>query len=149
MTEKDTIPTVVQNEINRLKPTKAIIVGGTPKVSTIIEEKLKSLNVTTIQRYSGDTRYSTATAVANTILPEKTASGEGIISDAPNKNINVTAVIVNGFSETYMMDIASVAVRNELPILLTNGETLTSSVQDFLKSHTQISSFILLEMRVI
>ncbi len=144
LTEEDTIPTVVQNEIKRLKPTKAILIGGTNKVSTSVESQLKALNITTIKRYSGSTRYATATAVANEILPPKTASGEGISSDATNKNINVTAVVVNGFSETYMMDIASLAVPNGLPILLTNGETLTSSVKDYIKSNPQINSFILI-----
>ena len=63
LTDPKSLPSNVKSEINRLRPSKLIIVGGIGAVGANIEKDLRS-SVASVQRLSGSTRYETSAAIA-------------------------------------------------------------------------------------
>ncbi|MDZ4179745.1 MAG: cell wall-binding repeat-containing protein, partial [Coriobacteriia bacterium] len=64
LTPSASIPQVVLDEIDRLRPSRAIIVGGTSAVSQAAENQLKA-RITYVDRVWGPDRYQTALKVAD------------------------------------------------------------------------------------
>ena len=58
------IPTVVQNELKRLKPEKIIIAGGTSVVSASVATQLDAFTTGPVLRQSGPDRYATAAQIS-------------------------------------------------------------------------------------
>lgn len=80
LTPTNSIPSTVMSEIDRLDAEKAVIVGGPPAVSVIVENALKAkLGSSNVERLSGDNRYATANAVAARVI---TLAGAGFGGDA-------------------------------------------------------------------
>jgi N-acetylmuramoyl-L-alanine amidase len=63
LTSKNSLPSAVENEINRLKPKNAILVGGTGAISDNIKTTLQNKGINVI-RISGASRYETSLEIA-------------------------------------------------------------------------------------
>ena len=112
------IPEAVKEEISRLGAKNVIIVGGTEAVSKQIEDALEKdkLKVT---RLFGQNRYDTGAAISKEVqrlLPNQTK-----------------VFVANGQSAVDAMSIGPVAAKEGIPILLTNGTTLTANTKEILK----------------
>lgn len=80
LTAPTSLPATVAAEITRLGATKAVIVGGTSAVSTVVENTLKTqLGAGNVERIAGNTRYETANAVAARVIE---LAGPGFAGDA-------------------------------------------------------------------
>jgi putative cell wall-binding protein len=66
LTQKDALPSVTATELDRLKPKKIIILGGTGAVSEAVKTALGSHLATggSVDRYAGADRYATAALVS-------------------------------------------------------------------------------------
>ena len=71
LTEKDTLPKATLAEIKRLGAKKVIILGGTTAVSEKVEKALANKKLTT-ERIAGNTRFATATAIAEKLNKKPT-----------------------------------------------------------------------------
>ena len=81
LTTKDDVPTVIMNELKRLKPTKIVVLGGSGVVSSTAVNELKTIT-TNVSRYSGADRNATAVAVSKAVFP----SGASVVYVANGLN---------------------------------------------------------------
>lgn len=117
LTEKNTIPT--ETSIRLKKVSKVYIIGGTYSVSTYVENSLKSKNIKVV-RIQGSNRIKTSYNVAKEINSIKKVD---------------TVMLTNAYKgEADAISIASVAVRDKAPIILTNGRSVPFSTSG-LKSY--------------
>jgi putative cell wall-binding protein len=65
---RDSIPTAVQGEIDRLRPKRAVLVGGSGVLSDRVTAALRAQGLH-VERVAGGTRYATAAAVAARFFP--------------------------------------------------------------------------------
>ncbi|PID82438.1 MAG: hypothetical protein CSB16_01685 [Clostridiales bacterium] len=120
LVQKNRIPASTKDEIERLGATKAYIVGGKGVVSESVASELEGMGLT-LERYSGKDRYKTALAVAKKIVK---------ISDGGN------LILAKGTDFPDALTVTSLAIKEGIPILLTNPKTLDDDVLDFMmKSH--------------
>lgn len=110
LTNSKTLDPDAQAEIDRLKPTKIIIVGGSAVVSGQIEENLKQ-KYSDVTRLAGWDQYETAAKIADYYY--------SVNPDAPKK-----VVIANGENFPDALSISSWAAYNQIPILLTKSKQL-------------------------
>lgn len=115
LTTKDQLPQVTSSEIQRLGANKIYILGGTGVISSNIEKKLKLLNYN-VERISGINRFQTATAVGKQIK---------------NSDTN-TAIIATAYDFPDTLSIGPAAARNNMPILFTHKDNLTSETKQAL-----------------
>jgi putative cell wall-binding protein len=64
LTQPNSLPSATTNELERLKPAKIIVLGGTSAVSAAIATQLAGYTVGTVTRISGADRYETAANVS-------------------------------------------------------------------------------------
>ncbi|NNM46387.1 cell wall-binding repeat-containing protein [Knoellia koreensis] len=64
LTKPTSLPSVVTADLRARRVTTAYIVGGTGVISSAVEQQLRSLGVTSIDRVAGKNRYDTAAGVA-------------------------------------------------------------------------------------
>ncbi|WP_377887672.1 cell wall-binding repeat-containing protein [Alkalihalobacillus sp. R86527] len=106
----------VEEELNRLKPQKVYILGGTGAVSSSIEEALKKKSyVQDVERVSGKDRYETAVEVAEEV-----------------GNYNQAILASGSDSSPDALSIASYAAASQIPILLTPENKLSDSTENYL-----------------
>ncbi len=67
LTARDTLPPVIEQELQRLAPDRIVLLGGTAVVSTAVEDLLAS--IAPVTRLAGPDRYATAAAVAQHAFP--------------------------------------------------------------------------------
>ncbi|WP_145990606.1 MULTISPECIES: cell wall-binding repeat-containing protein [unclassified Planococcus (in: firmicutes)] len=103
-------------EIERLGAEKAIILGGSGAVSDAVEAELKTMNLAT-ERIGGETRYETATLIA-----EKMGSRR--------------AVVANGLNFPDVLSVSPYAAKNGIPILLTRSDALPKETASALERYT-------------
>lgn len=60
LTERDTLPGVIRDELKRLKPAKVVVLGGEPSVSPSVQTQVGSAAGVAVQRWSGVDRFATA-----------------------------------------------------------------------------------------
>ncbi|MBO3446272.1 cell wall-binding repeat-containing protein [Clostridium sp. CCUG 7971] len=124
LTKTDSIP---NDTMSRLKGVnKVYIIGSTSAVSKAVEDKLKSDSIQVV-RLGGIDRLKTSYEVANEIKKIK----------------NIDKVfLVNGYKgEADAMSVSSVASRDGVPIILTNGKDLTyntNNVQNYVIGSTSV-----------
>lgn len=111
------------NEIKRLGAQNAFIVGGAGVISTGIENQLKGLNVS-FSRISGSDRYETSVKVAQII-----GGSNGI-------------VIAPGESFADALSIASISAAQQMPILLSETDSLPSNVRTFIISANPSKAYV-------
>lgn len=124
LSEKDSINSALNNELNALSPKKAFIIGGYGAISKNVETQLNSRNIATT-RLMGNNRYETAVSIANYLG----SNGEIIIATGEN------------FPDA--LSIASYAAAKGIPILLTEKDVLPAAVKSYLDSHNITKTFII------
>ncbi|MBS4178100.1 SpoIID/LytB domain-containing protein [Lederbergia citrea] len=115
LTKPANLQAATKAEIQRLKPTNIIIVGGTISVSAKIEKELTSLGVKNISRIDGKSRYEVAYNISKELNPAS------------------KAVVAKGAIFADSLSIASYAARNGYPILLTGPDKLNSAAVKAIK----------------
>jgi len=73
LTEQNTVPAAVAAEIQRLKPTRIVILGGTGSVSAAVQSQVvtyTSVGWSGVTRQEGPTRFETAVAVSKATFAE-------------------------------------------------------------------------------
>jgi putative cell wall-binding protein len=108
------LPSVTLDAINKLNPSKVIIIGGTVAISEGVENELSK--IATVERMSGATRYETAIEVAKAV---KTTPSVIVVTQGYNPAID--AVIIS-------------AVYNA-PLIYVDQEEIPQSVKDYLSSN--------------
>ncbi|MFC0524474.1 cell wall-binding repeat-containing protein [Pontibacillus salicampi] len=101
LSKTNKLPEAVQDELNRLKPDKVILLGGPNAISEKIRNQLVEEYHVNIRRIAGDNRYTTASRIADAM---------------PSSN---KAVVVNGSRFPDAMAAAPFAAKRGYPILLT------------------------------
>lgn len=107
---KDKLMAEIKNEINRLKPKNAYIIGGTAAMSKNIEVELKAMKIN-VKRIYGDNRYTTAIAIAKEINSFERI----IICNSSNDAQNAMAI-------------SAIAAQNKIPILYNDSNTEINTV---------------------
>lgn len=124
LTESRRIQSAVLTEIQRLKPDTVYILGGENSISsTAVEGVVKSKLKTgaKIVRISGTDRYETSVKIAETIIGTSNFSGAGF---------------VNGDTKKFPDALSAAALlgKKNMPLILTNGRTLSSSMEKYKSS---------------
>jgi N-acetylmuramoyl-L-alanine amidase len=110
LTQKDQLSTVTKNEILRLQPKKAYIIGGNGSVSDGVLREVDNL-VGEVQRIGGKDRFEVAENLAKRIGSTQ------------------TAIITNGLKFPDALSIAPYAAKKGYPILLTTDNKLPVSTE--------------------
>ncbi|HBF3343030.1 TPA: cell wall-binding repeat-containing protein [Clostridioides difficile] len=112
LTQKDNVPDETLERLNTV--TKLYIIGGEDSISTDVEQML-TMRRMEVKRISGKDRIETSYNVAKAI-------------DSINKVKNV--ILTNAYKgEADSMSVASVAVRDKTPIILTDGNNIPFSTE--------------------
>lgn len=106
-----------KQELQRIKPQKAILVGGPQAVSQQTEQHIKTL-VPEVERIYGNTRVETANQ----------------IFDQNQSNMSTDAIIATSNNFADALSIAPYAYSTKTPILLTNSQSLDNSVEQTIRS---------------
>jgi putative cell wall-binding protein len=125
LTSRDSIPGSVLSELIRLHVTNVFITGGVGVVSKSVENQLNSLGITT-ERISGKDRYETSVKIA-----EKISSTSGEV------------IIANGYQWADALSVSPIAAKKGIPIILTDKDTLPSSVDNYLKENNFTKTYII------
>lgn len=117
LTDSTSLPAAVKTEIQRLKPAKIFVVGGTNAVSASVEKTLKA--IAPVTRYGEADRYSTGLKIVN-----------GAFKSAE------TAIIATGRSFPDALAATGVAGKEKAPVILVDGvqSTVTSATLTTLKN---------------
>ncbi|HBF5907108.1 TPA: cell wall-binding repeat-containing protein [Clostridioides difficile] len=108
LTKKDDIPDSTLKRLNNVK--KVYIIGGNNSIGSKVDNLLKKKNIE-VERIEGKDRLSTSYKVSDKILELKGTSGN--------------VLVANGFKgEADAISAASVAFKNAIPVLLTNGSDM-------------------------
>lgn len=110
LTDTNTLPDDVLNELDRLDVKQVILVGGKSAITTNVEKQLKSLNIS-FKRISGSDRYETSVNVAKQLAKSE------------------QAVVTTGEGFADALSIAPIAASLNMPILLTKKSSLPQSVK--------------------
>ncbi|WP_066041711.1 cell wall-binding repeat-containing protein [Herbiconiux solani] len=108
LTLPDSLPDVVVSELGRLKPAKAVVVGGTASVSPAVEAQLRGL-VPSVVRVAGPDRFSGSRALVDY------AFGAGGTHGAP------TAYISTGWNFPDALAAGAAGGHADSPVLLVDG----------------------------
>lgn len=117
---KDSVPYSVKQELKRLKPSKAYILGGSSVISSSVEAQFKSLGITAT-RVAGENRYETAAKIAALVGGSQ-------------------AIVTYGRDFPDSLAVAPVAASKSMPILLTEKNHVPEETK---KALNQYSSSIL------
>ncbi|MGE6203760.1 cell wall-binding repeat-containing protein [Guptibacillus hwajinpoensis] len=118
LTHSDGLDQIVKNEIERLDPEFAILLGGEKALSKDVEDELGKMKIP-VERIAGADRYETAAMIAVSLPPS-------------NK-----AVIANGMKFPDALAIASYAAENTYPILLAKQNELPEDTAEILKQYPE------------
>ncbi|MBN2909313.1 cell wall-binding repeat-containing protein [Polycladomyces sp. WAk] len=127
LTNSNGLPAAIKEEIKRLAPERAVILGGTGSISTSVETQLKQLGIQDVERISGSDRFAVSAAVSSKVAE--------IGSD--------TAIVVSGTVFSDAMSSSSVAGWGGMPILLTLKDQLPAPIKTFIAKNPQIENFII------
>ena len=116
LTNRDSIPAAVENEIDRLKTKEVFLVGGTGVITDNVKGTLEAKGII-VKRICGIDRYETSLEVAKFI-------------DSPSKE----AFVVTGSNYPDALSIASYAACNQIPILLTDKNSLTDNIKSYIST---------------
>jgi len=117
LTPPNALPANVAQELDRLEPTKIVIVGGTAAVSLNVEAQLAS-HAATVVRYAGADRFATSQTINRDVF----ANGAS------------AAFIATGLNFPDALSASAVAGTRAAPVVLVNGasSTLDSGTQALL-----------------
>ncbi|MGN7298765.1 cell wall-binding repeat-containing protein [Ferdinandcohnia sp. SAFN-114] len=115
LTHQDRLSVETKAELNRLKPKKIIIVGGTGSVDESVAKELTNEGYSNIERIGGKNRYEVSYRIAQRV-----------------SNTD-TAIVADGRNFPDALAIAPYAAKNGYPILLANGNNLPDETIQALK----------------
>ncbi|WP_437130198.1 cell wall-binding repeat-containing protein [Peptostreptococcus russellii] len=114
--EENNLPEETIKELERLGSKNIIIIGGEKSVSRQIENRLSKDYKN--QRIAGENRFNTANSIAKII----------------HKNNNSKkAIIVSANSYSDALAISSLAAKDKIPVLISDGEVLSKETEEFIK----------------
>ena len=116
LTKRNEIGKNVFDEIKRLNANNVIVVGGKVSISEKVVSDLKNKNIT-VKRLAGDSRYETSYEIAKELLKSNKAK---------------EAIIVNGFKNVDALSVSSLATKENLPILLNDGNRLSKDIKNII-----------------
>src|SRR5699024_997347 len=105
----------VYQEVDRLGASEVYILGEEEAVPVQVEKQFNNT-----MRLAGDTRTETAVAIADWLVDHGHADGENV-------------VVANGYDFPDALAVASPAAQNNLPILLTQADTLSEATAEALE----------------
>lgn len=114
LTKRNEIGKNVFDEIKRLNANNVMVVGGKVSISEKVVSDLKDKNIT-VKRLAGDNRYETSYEIAKELLKSNKAK---------------EAIIVNGFKNVDALSVSSLATKENLPILLNDGNRLSKDIKN-------------------
>lgn len=117
LVQQTALPAVVKTELNRLRPGRIVILGGSGVVSDAVANELRAYTSGSVTRLSGADRYATAAAVAATF-------GSGVD----------VAYVASGLTYPDALAGAPVAGSGKDPVLLVRGERLDTPVAGALRT---------------
>lgn len=120
LTQKDKIPTQTLSEMKRVieKGQDVYLIGGEATISNAVKDQLvKEFNANII-RVSGEDRFSTSTAIADKLTNDKSK-----------------AYVVGGNGLADAMSIASVAAKDNAPIIVTPADGLGADAKATLREY--------------
>lgn len=117
LTKRNEIGKNVFDEIKRLNANNVIVVGGKVSISEKVVSDLKNKNIT-VKRLAGDNRYETSYEIAKELLKSNKAK---------------EAIIVNGFKNVDALSVSSLATKENLPILLNDGNRLSKDIKNIVE----------------
>lgn len=117
LTKRNEIGKNVFDEIKRLNANNVIVVGGKVSISEKVVSDLKDKNIT-VKRLAGDNRYETSYEIAKELLKSNKAK---------------EAIIVNGFKNVDALSVSSLATKENLPILLNDGNRLSKDIKNIVE----------------
>ncbi|PKQ29034.1 MAG: hypothetical protein CVT60_07470, partial [Actinobacteria bacterium HGW-Actinobacteria-10] len=124
LTKRDTLPTSVRDEIDRLDVTRVYVLGGTASVSEPVAAAVDAIPGVSVTRIAGADRWETSALVARETKQVLTTAGRS----------SQGAYIVTGRTFPDALAVSPVAYKTARPILLTDpsylptitAETITS-----------------------
>ncbi|MBN8210733.1 SpoIID/LytB domain-containing protein [Bacillus sp. NTK071] len=127
LTTSNKLPSVVEAELDRLKPEKVYILGGPAAISEEVYKQLSTKDyIAKIDRISGANRYETSVAVANEI-----------------GNSNQVFVTTGDGKSPDALSIAPYAASKQIPIILTATEKLSSATADYMTAANPVKTTII------
>lgn len=108
------VPAATMTELNRLKPAKIVVVGGTSSISDAAFAQLKTLGVP-VTRLGGATRVEVSRAVADYAFPTARS-----------------VLVATGWSFPDALSAAPAAAKQRIPLLLVDGKALDSDTAVYL-----------------
>lgn len=112
-------------EIKRLNAKKVIIIGGPKVISQQVEKQLNDLKINNIKRIYGANRYETSLKIAENMGDVK----------------KVFLTSGNGYADS--LSVASVAAKEQSPILFSDKNKLNDSINKFIKDKEVNKVFII------
>ncbi|TKD70957.1 SpoIID/LytB domain-containing protein [Pseudalkalibacillus hwajinpoensis] len=127
LTTSNKLPSVVEAELDRLKPEKVYILGGPAAISEEVYKQLTTKGyIAKIDRISGANRYETSVAVANEI-----------------GNSNQIFVTTGDGKSPDALSIAPYAASKQIPIVLTATEKLSGATADYMTAANPVKTTII------
>jgi putative cell wall-binding protein len=117
LTHPGGLPTSISNELERLRPTKIVILGGPGSVTPVVEEQLAAQFSVPVERWDGADRYAASAAI----------SARAFATGTP------TAFVANGLVFSDALSGAPAAARQGGPVLLTAAEAVPTSIEEELR----------------
>ncbi len=112
LTAPTSLPSSIRAELDRLKPQRIVVLGGTGAVSSTVFEALKGYTTGTVTRLAGADRYATSAKIS-------------AASFAPDPQV---AFVAGGSNFPDALSGAPWAGVNQGPVLLTSATSLPSSI---------------------
>ena len=127
LTNSKELPSVVEAELDRLKPEKVYILGGPAAISEKVFTQLSAKGyIAKVDRISGANRYETSVAVANEI-----------------GNSNQVFVTTGDGKSPDALSIASYAASKQIPIILTSKEKLSDDTAEYMTASNPVKATII------
>ena len=121
LTQINKLTPSVAKELKRLNPTTVYILGGNKTaISTTVENEIKK-SFKHVKRIEGDTRYETASQIAEEVIGNGSAP-EIFVTTGDDKSSDALAI-------------APYAGSKNIPILLTGATKLNKNVSNFISKH--------------
>lgn len=143
LSNTEDLPGPTVQAINRIGPTRAVILGGPAAISTAVERRLAAFgSVTTVERIAGADRFETARRIAERVaeIPSSPSPGENPagFGQAPDfgggQEPRVTAVLATGRNFPDALASGPLSAGGRFPILLTEPDALPPATAEALDS---------------
>jgi len=126
LTRQNSLPDSVRLEIERLRATRVIILGGTGAVSTDVAQAVDAITrVQQVERIGGDDRFETAAAIATRTAGERQRSG--LTTPTP-------VYLATGADFPDALAVSPIAYATGRPVLLTGLSAVPTQTIDALRT---------------